>query len=53
MKMFQRSLMALLCGAFLSLLLAGCNGAPDVKQDPGTGGKGLTDQEKKDKKATQ
>ena len=52
MKTFRTSLMLLLCGAFLSLLLSGC-GNPDVKQDPGAGGKGLTDQEKKDKKATQ
>ena len=47
-KTFRRSLLALLCGAFLSLILTGC-GTPDTKQDPGKGGKGLTDQEKKEK----
>lgn len=49
MKTFRTSLMVLLCGAFLTVLLAGCGGSPDVKQDPGTGAKGLSDQEKKDK----
>ncbi len=49
MKTFRTSLMALLCGAFLTLILAGCGGTPDVKQDPGAGSKGLSAQEKKDK----
>ena len=52
MKMETKSLrslfLALTCCAFLGACLAGCS--HDVKQDPGTGGKGLSTEEKKAKK---
>lgn len=53
MHTLRNSLRVLLCGAVLSLVLAGCNSAPDVKQAPGSGAKGLTEQEKRDKKGDQ
>lgn len=40
---------ATVCCAFLSVCLIGC-GSNDMKQDPASGGKGLTTEEKKAKK---
>ena len=46
----RKSLWAILsCCALCGLFLSGCHGG-DVKQEPGQGGKSLTDQERKDKR---
>lgn len=48
MKQFRSILMAIVCGAFLCVCLTGCS-SDGVKQEAGSGGKGLTADEKKAK----